>query len=161
MCLLCSSESMIFICDNCGKDVCHGCILSCKNCNIKVCIDCELNYCENCGKSGYCKKCIRECYFDCIIVTNRLMDKIFEKILEYNIDYNNIFCLKYQSEEKRIFPKFIKTIRLLKRVINRRYIRNRSTLKSRCRTIIMLNKIDYINENIPQDLKDYLNVTCK
>ena len=47
--------------------------------------------------------------------------------------------------------KFIRTFRI---AMKRRYLNK--TLKSRCRTIIMINKIDYKDENIPQDLKEYL-----
>ena len=70
------------------------------------------------------------------------------------IDKDEIGLLTNAIQYDPCKVKWIRAIRLLKIAMKRRYLKK--TLKSRCRTIIMINKIDYMNENIPQELKEYL-----
>lgn len=76
----------------------------------------------------------------------------YDMIIHYSEKsvYNNnmVYCGNF------VMLIHIRTIRLLKIVMKRRYMKK--TLRSRCRTIVMINKIDYMNENIPQELKEYL-----
>lgn len=166
MCSVCSSTFIDLECENCGKDVCHSCTNVCRECNVETCVDCGLiDICDDC-ETFHCQDCYKKCHIKVILIVNRALKNV-HKIIVYHTPYiedNQIYIYricyhynKYTNASKTVELKIVKAIRLLRIAMKRRYIRNRSTLKSRCKHLIKRNKIEYENENIPQDLKEYLD----